>query len=467
MRQLIDVLNSIAGSAARLPSSLPPSSSTGSGGAGRPGSQQAGAAPGGSSSSSMRGSSSSSSFGGALDEADLPPPLSTAAAAALPALRAAEAALEAKLANDAAACVADYMRLHVLNERLGAQRRFRDAEACRGLNRYCDVLPYDNNRVRLGQPAFLGSRDSSSSNISSSAAGGSGGGAPPAGQAARAANGVGHGAAAAAVAVDYINASPLQLSAEEDVPWAYIASQGPLRHTRDAFWQMAVEQRCSAVIMLTNTVERGVQKCAAYFASAPRSAKAFGRFTVSTLSLEQLLPDLERRSLAVKDTQGQGSGPLKRTLDGEPHQQLQQELPGPSQGSSGSSGGGGQAGSASRQRSTTIQHYHYTAWPDHGVPPSPEPLLHLCAELRAAGAHAAPILVHCSAGIGRSGVFCVLDITTRRLLHLLESERAGSAEQVAAAAAKAVDISGLVADLRCMQIEGGAGGEEVKAARRW
>lgn len=75
----------------------------------------------------------------------------------------------------------------------------------------------------------------------------------------------------------------------------------------------------------------------------------------------QLLPDLQRRSLVVKDGAPPPGRPAKHAL----------------------------------------QHYHHTAWPDHGVPPSPEPLLRLCAELRAGGAHAAPILVHCSGAGGR------------------------------------------------------------------
>ena len=126
MRQLVELLNSIAGSAARLPSGLPPSSGTGS-------ERALGGVLGGGSSSSLQ---SGDSMGGGMGSAGPPPPLSAAAAAAFPALRAAEAALEAKLADDAAACVADYVRLHVLNERLGARRSFRAAEACRSLNRW-------------------------------------------------------------------------------------------------------------------------------------------------------------------------------------------------------------------------------------------------------------------------------------------------------------------------------------------
>jgi hypothetical protein len=89
--------------------------------------------------------------------------------------------------------------------------------------------------------------------------------------------------------------------------------------------------------------------------------------------LPQLLPDLTRRSLVVKHGQ----------------QQLQQQQQQERRASEGSP-------QKQRARWQGVQHYHYTAWPDHGVPDSPAPLLRLCAELRAAGAHAAPILVHCS-----------------------------------------------------------------------
>ncbi|PSC69772.1 Meiotically up-regulated 66 [Micractinium conductrix] len=357
------------------------------------------------------------------------PPMSPVAAAALPVLRAAEAALEAKLAGNAAACDADFMQLHILNERLARELRFTAAEARRDLNRYCDVLPFDSNRVRLGQPAFERRA------------------AVPAGGAASGVAAADSGASDAEACAGRSSSSSSSsgsAGAPGDVPaWAYIASQGPLRHTRDAFWQVAVEQRCSTVVMLTNTVERGVPKCAAYFADAPRTAKALGRYTVSTLSCKQVLPDLELRQLAVKDTtQGGSTGQLKRSLDGMSAPSA--EAP---------------AAPAHRSRAAaTLQHYHYTAWPDHGVPTSPEPLLRLCGELRRSGAHGAPIVVHCSAGIGRSGVFCVLDIITRRLLHLLDghpaaSGAAGAAGQevaaaAAAAAAVAVDVAALVADLR-------------------
>ena len=94
----------------------------------------------------------------------------------------------------------------------------------------------------------------------------------------------------------------------------------------------------------------------------------------------QLLPDLARRSLVIKDGQQQQ----------QEEQEEQQQARRASEGSP----------LKQRARWQGVQHYHYTAWPDHGVPDSPTPLLRLCAELRAAGAHAAPILVHCSGGCG-------------------------------------------------------------------
>lgn len=64
------------------------------------------------------------------------------------------------------------------------------------------------------------------------------------------------------------------------------------------------------------------------------------------------------------------------------------------------------------KESREILHFHYTTWPDFGVPQSPTAFLHFLADVRQSGAldqNVGPPVVHCSAGIGRSGTFCLVD----------------------------------------------------------
>lgn len=116
-----------------------------------------------------------------------------------------------------------------------------------------------------------------------------------------------------------------------------------------------------------------------------------------TATLDDLTPDLQRRAILLKDT----SVPWQAEEPGSPAQAQQ--------GQQGQQGG-------SPPLHHRLQHYHYTAWPDHGVPPSPEPLLRLCEELRASGAHAAPVLVHCSGAYcpGTALVACCGVVVKRR-----------------------------------------------------
>lgn len=60
-----------------------------------------------------------------------------------------------------------------------------------------------------------------------------------------------------------------------------------------------------------------------------------------------------------------------------------------------------------------MHHFHYTTWPDFGVPQSPLAFLHFLMVVRRSGAldeNVGPPVVHCSAGIGRSGTFCLVDL---------------------------------------------------------
>ena len=64
------------------------------------------------------------------------------------------------------------------------------------------------------------------------------------------------------------------------------------------------------------------------------------------------------------------------------------------------------------QETREILHFHYTTWPDFGVPESPASFLNFLFKVRETGCLSAehgPVVVHCSAGIGRSGTFCLVD----------------------------------------------------------
>jgi len=214
-------------------------------------------------------------------------------------------------------------------------------------NRYCDVLPFDYNCVRLGQERR------------------------------------------------YINASFLTSKDSEPAQWAYIATQGPLKSTVEDFWQMVLEQRSTAVLMLTRTTENFHEKCATYFPEKQGSEKTYGIYRVQAASQTELDNDITVRELHLSD---------------------------------------GVSGESRR-----IMHYHYHAWPDHGVPESTEPLRRLSQLLRRTKMEGSPV-VHCSAGIGRTGTFCAVDITLRKLLGVDPSD--------VVAAEKAVDVKRVVTTLR-------------------
>nr|XP_032834877.1 tyrosine-protein phosphatase non-receptor type 1-like isoform X1 [Petromyzon marinus]XP_032834878.1 tyrosine-protein phosphatase non-receptor type 1-like isoform X2 [Petromyzon marinus] len=178
---------------------------------------------------------------------------------------------------------------------------------------------------------------------------------------------------------DYINASLMHVEAAQR---RYILTQGPLPSTCGHFWQMAWEQRSRAVVMLNRLVEKGSVKCAQYWPSSGEREVSFPDVALRlTLLGEQVKVDYTLRQLQ-----------LHNLTTGE---------------------------------SRTALHFHYTTWPDFGVPDSPASFLSFLQEVRSSGAlgpcHGpqgptrglgpchGPSLVHCSAGIGRSGTFCLVD----------------------------------------------------------
>uniref|UniRef100_A0A8C9TWX5 protein-tyrosine-phosphatase n=1 Tax=Scleropages formosus TaxID=113540 RepID=A0A8C9TWX5_SCLFO len=147
----------------------------------------------------------------------------------------------------------------------------------------------------------------------------------------------------------------------------YIATQGPMINTVNDFWQMAWQEDCPVIVMITKLKEKN-EKCVLYW---PEKRGIYGKVEVLVDSVR------ECDHYTVR------------------HLMLQQ---------------GGQ--------SRSVKHYWYTSWPDHKTPDSAQPLLQLMAEVeqdRQSPGGRGPIIVHCSAGIGRTGCFIATTIGCRQL----------------------------------------------------
>ncbi|KAF1647827.1 Receptor-type tyrosine-protein phosphatase kappa, partial [Aptenodytes patagonicus] len=158
----------------------------------------------------------------------------------------------------------------------------------------------------------------------------------------------------------YINASYVDSYRS---PRFFIAAQGPLPGTVVDFWQMVWQEKTSVIVMLTSLVEQNKTKCEQYW---PEQEQVYGDFTV-TLSNTRTTTGLVTRIFCLQ-----------------------------------------KAGCALPR---VVQQFHYLLWPDHGVPRNPAQLLCLVEVVnkRVLEVTAGPVLVHCSAGIGRTGTFIALD----------------------------------------------------------
>ncbi|XP_063757414.1 receptor-type tyrosine-protein phosphatase eta isoform X2 [Eleginops maclovinus] len=182
---------------------------------------------------------------------------------------------------------------------------------------------------------------------------------------------------------DYINANymPGYNSRKE-----FIAAQGPLPGTVNDFWRMIWEKNVRTLVMLTRCNEQGRVKCEQYWALG---TKHFENITVTTTS-EIALEDWTIRDFDIKNV---------KTAE-----------------------------------TRSVRHFHFTAWPDHGVPQTTELLIsfrHLVREHMDQFSRHSPTVVHCSAGVGRTGTLIAID----RLMFQIERENI-------------VDVFGIVYDLR-------------------
>ncbi|XP_071116947.1 uncharacterized protein [Haliotis cracherodii] len=186
-----------------------------------------------------------------------------------------------------------------------------------GKNRYKDILPFDATRV----PLEIENEDDS----------------------------------------DYINASYIDGYMDQT---RYVATQGPLEHTKNDFWRMIWQLNTAKIVMVTNLMESGKFKCYGYWPFCSSESTMYGSISVQCAK-EEVYETYTLRSMAIW-----------------------------------------KEGTETR----VIKQFHFTQWPDHGVPRDTTALLHFHKVVKdTALPLSGPLVVHCSAGVGRTGTFLALD----------------------------------------------------------
>ncbi|XP_058993958.1 receptor-type tyrosine-protein phosphatase F isoform X8 [Mustela lutreola] len=167
---------------------------------------------------------------------------------------------------------------------------------------------------------------------------------------------------------DYINANYIDGYRKQN---AYIATQGPLPETMGDFWRMVWEQRTATVVMMTRLEEKSRVKCDQYWPA--RGTETYGLIQVALLDTVELATYTVRTFALHK------------------------------------------SGSSEKRE---LRQFQFMAWPDHGVPEYPTPILAFLRRVKACNPpDAGPMVVHCSAGVGRTGCFIVIEAMLERMKH--------------------------------------------------
>ncbi|XP_066298000.1 uncharacterized protein [Branchiostoma lanceolatum] len=176
---------------------------------------------------------------------------------------------------------------------------------------------------------------------------------------------------------DYINASYID---GYDKVKAFVACQGPKQDTSRDMWRMVWQERTACIVMVTNLVENGRAKCERYWPEEnneyENNVQTYGDITV-TAEKVSTMADYALRMLQIQKA---GVDEVREVL-----------------------------------------HFQYTSWPDYGVPKHPTSTINFVKRVKASIPRGAgPTIVHCSAGVGRSGTF----ITIAAMLDMIEEEGA-------------------------------------------
>ncbi|KAH0507962.1 Receptor-type tyrosine-protein phosphatase epsilon [Microtus ochrogaster] len=172
---------------------------------------------------------------------------------------------------------------------------------------------------------------------------------------------------------DYINASYIDGYKEKN---KFIAAQGPKQETVNDFWRMVWEQKSATIVMLTNLKERKEEKCYQYWPD--QGCWTYGNIRVCVEDCVVLV-DYTIRKFCI-------------------HPQLPESCKAP----------------------RLVSQLHFTSWPDFGVPFTPIGMLKFLKKVKTLNpSHAGPIVVHCSAGVGRTGTFIVIDA----MMDMIHSEQ--------------------------------------------
>eukprot|EP01119_Soliformovum_irregulare_P022438 TRINITY_DN7671_c0_g1_i1.p1 TRINITY_DN7671_c0_g1~~TRINITY_DN7671_c0_g1_i1.p1 ORF type:complete len:543 (-),score=127.26 TRINITY_DN7671_c0_g1_i1:41-1462(-) len=160
---------------------------------------------------------------------------------------------------------------------------------------------------------------------------------------------------------DYINANHISKLTPMGTS-TYIATQGPLPNTFNDFWRMVWQYKSSVIVMLTKEREGDRVKCDRYWPEGTKPVE-YGDYLIDPVDVVRS-PGLDVRTFNISH---------RKTKE------LRQ-----------------------------VVQFQYIEWPDHGVPSSTEAFLNIVDSVNAKNTLNGPIIAHCSAGIGRSGVFCLV-----------------------------------------------------------